>query len=94
MDPEKDLAYLREKVALLEKCLEYERLLKEMREAAPKEPVCAPSPSIWWTGPYTIRLDCAAEDKIVVGLTDAPGPNEWVSESGDVCRLTVGGGTG
>lgn len=37
MDTQKELEYLREKVVLLEKCLEYERLLREMREAAPRK---------------------------------------------------------
>ncbi len=44
MDPQKELDYLREKVALLERCLEYERLLRDMRDAAPKEPVYVPYP--------------------------------------------------
>ena len=42
MDPQKELEHLREKVALLEKCVEYERRLREMREAAPREPVYVP----------------------------------------------------
>ena len=42
MDPQKETEYLREKAALLERCLEYERLLRDMREATPKEPVDMP----------------------------------------------------
>ena len=49
MDPQKELEHLREKVALLEKCVEYERLLREMRDAAPREPVTTP-------GPYEVRF--------------------------------------
>ena len=44
MDPQKELEYLREKAALLEKCLEYERLLRDMRDAAPREPLIIPGP--------------------------------------------------
>lgn len=54
MDNERELEYLREKVALLERCLEYERLLRDMREAAPREPVVVPYPYPVppWTAPY------------------------------------------
>ena len=44
MDPQKEIEHLREKVALLERCVECERLLREMREAAPKEPLIIPGP--------------------------------------------------
>ena len=44
MNAQKELEYLREKAALLERCLEYERLLRDMREAAPREPVIVPAP--------------------------------------------------
>ncbi|MFA5636941.1 MAG: hypothetical protein WC977_13675 [Anaerovoracaceae bacterium] len=53
MEPQKEIEYLREKVALLEKCLEYERLLRDMREAAPKEPVYAPY-TPWVPAPYEV----------------------------------------
>ena len=55
MDPQKELEYLREKVALLEKCVEYERRLREMREAAPREPVYVPYP--YPTTPWTVPFD-------------------------------------
>jgi len=59
MNEQKELEYLREKVALLEKCLEYERLLRDMREAAQKEPwyvpypVTPPQPWRPWVEPST-----------------------------------------
>ena len=54
MDPQKELEYLREKVALLERCIEYERLLREMRDAAPKDPVYVPypCPTMPWPVPF------------------------------------------
>ena len=95
---EREVALLREKAALLEKCLEYERQLKEMREATPKEPAPVPSPSMWWDGPYTVRFDDAAADPLRVGIAnvEVPGPNErvdeWVDASGNVHQLGISGG--
>jgi len=42
VDTEKELEFLREKVALLEKCLDYERRLREMCELAPRRIECVP----------------------------------------------------
>ena len=72
MEPQKEIEYLREKVALLEKCLEYERLLRDMREAAPKEPVYVPHtyPVAPWAVPYDpTRLTWEP------GLTTTGGPS-------------------
>lgn len=78
MEPQKELEYLREKVALLEKCLEYERLLRDMREAAPREPVYVPypvtPPQPWqpWV-PHTVPwCDSATYSP------DAPIPDGWL----------------
>ena len=52
MDPQKELEYLREKVALLERCAELEKLLRDMREAAPREPAYVPY-TPWVSQPST-----------------------------------------
>jgi hypothetical protein len=86
MDAEKELEYLREKVALLQRCLEYERLLREVREAAPKEPAYVPCPY-----PYPVPQRQPWEPLIT--FCDVPGPNEWIDTAGNVYHTSVGGGT-
>jgi hypothetical protein len=54
---EREVALLREKAALLEKCVEYERLLRDMRAGEPKELVYVPftplvSPGTVVSDPY------------------------------------------
>ena len=105
MNEQKELEYLREKVALLEKYLEYERLLRDMREAAPRGPVYVPCPypapqPAEPCQPWITRPDTSGSwpyypypETICIPGGDVPGANGRGDTMGNVYRLGIGGGT-
>jgi len=74
-----ELEHLREKVALLERIVELERLLRDMREAAPKEPWYVPypvTPPQPWQ-PWVVSPTVPWCDSVTYS-PDAPIPDGWM----------------